>query len=91
MVFNPFATKASYPSKEDPSIRRSYLSPQQLIDTPSNGHLSTVADVLPFVAQKYGDKVGVYTRSVKRVVEEKKKVPKKGGEDGEMEEKVWKL
>lgn len=90
MVFNLF-TKASYPSKEDASIRRSYLSPKRLLDAPAEGELETVADVLPFCARKYGDKVGVYTRSVKRVVEEKKKVPKKGGEEGEMEEKVWKL
>lgn len=38
----------------------------------------------------YGDKVAAYTRRVVNVVEEKKTVPKKGGAEGETEEKVWK-
>jgi hypothetical protein len=41
-------------------------------------------------ARMYGDKVAAYTRRVVNVVEETKKVPKKGGEEGEMEDKVWK-
>jgi hypothetical protein len=38
----------------------------------------------------YGDRVAAYTRRVVNVVEEKKQVQKKGGEPGEMEDKVWK-
>jgi hypothetical protein len=38
----------------------------------------------------YGDKTACMTRSVVNVVEEKKQVAKKGGREGEMEEKVWK-
>lgn len=40
-------TKASYPLKEDPSIRRSYLS-KELITGPPKGDIKTVADVLPY-------------------------------------------
>lgn len=38
----------------------------------------------------YGDRVAAWTRRVVNVVEETKKVPKKGGAEGEMEDKVWK-
>jgi hypothetical protein len=41
--------------------------------------------------KKYGNKVACYNRRVLKIVEEKKTVPKKGGAEGETEEKLWKL
>lgn len=39
------AKKASVPSPEDPSVRRSYLSPDKLVDRPEGyGNISTVYD-----------------------------------------------
>jgi hypothetical protein len=35
--------------------------------------------------------VACYNRHVVKIVEEKKTVPKKGGAEGETEEKLWKL
>jgi hypothetical protein len=43
-----------------------------------------------FQARSYGDRTAALTRSIVDVVEEKKQVPKKGGQEGETEEKVWK-
>jgi hypothetical protein len=44
---NLFGKKASVPQKEDPKIRRSYLS-KELVTSPADG-IDTVADVLPWM------------------------------------------
>ena len=105
------------PQKEDPNIRRSYLS-KELVTSPADG-VETVADVLPWMVcsfdfstinrlpwvlwindaivitllqvKKYGNKVACYNRKIVKIVEEKKTIPKKGGAEGETEEKLWKL
>lgn len=41
--------------------------------------------------KKYGNKVACYNRKIVKVVEERKTIPKKGGAEGETEEKLWKL
>jgi hypothetical protein len=54
-----FGKKASYPLKEDPSTRRSYLS-KELVTQPAEG-VETVGDVLPYCVS--GDAVSVRRES----------------------------
>ena len=47
-----FSKKASIPTRDDPSIRRSYLS-KELVTSPADG-VETVADVLPWMVRATG-------------------------------------
>jgi hypothetical protein len=40
--------QASIPTKEDPSIRRSHLSPDKLLTSPEPGKVEVVADLIEF-------------------------------------------
>lgn len=40
--------QVSIPTKEDPSIRRSYLSPDKLLTSPEPGQVEVVADLIEY-------------------------------------------
>ncbi|WWD17947.1 hypothetical protein CI109_102392 [Kwoniella shandongensis] len=80
--------KASVQLDSDPSIRRSYLSPDKLVTRPAGDEVMIVGDFFSYCAKKYGDRTACYYRDIVDVVDEKKAVKKADG-SGE-EEKVWK-
>ncbi|WVW82219.1 hypothetical protein I302_104225 [Kwoniella bestiolae CBS 10118] len=79
---------ASVPLKADPSVRRSHLSPNELVTRPAGDEVTVVGDFFPYCAKKYGDQIACYYRDVVDVVEETKMVPRSDG-SGE-EKKIWK-
>ncbi|KAK6905634.1 hypothetical protein I203_106464 [Kwoniella mangroviensis CBS 8507] len=82
------AKPASIPLPADPSIRRSHLSPNELVTRPAGDEVTVVGDFFSYSAERYGDKVACYYRDVVDVVEETKIVPKSDGPRDE--KKSWK-
>ncbi|RSH92243.1 long-chain fatty acid-CoA ligase [Saitozyma podzolica] len=78
---------ANVPLPSDPTIRRSFLSPDELLTRPAGDEVLVVGDIFPYCARRYGDKVACSYRDVVDVVEERKVVK---DSDGMEEEKVWK-
>nr|XP_018267113.1 uncharacterized protein I303_01096 [Kwoniella dejecticola CBS 10117]OBR89271.1 hypothetical protein I303_01096 [Kwoniella dejecticola CBS 10117] len=82
------AKSASVTLPSDPSIRRSYLSPDVLVTRPAGDEVTVVGDFFSYCARKYGDQIACYYRDVVDIVEEIKMV---GTSDGTgQEKKVWK-
>ncbi|KAK4684196.1 hypothetical protein P7C73_g6002, partial [Tremellales sp. Uapishka_1] len=79
--------KASVPFPSDPSIHRSYLSPNELVTRPEGDAVTVVGDLFSFTAKKYGNRTAALYRDIEGVVEEKKLVT---GSDGSEVEKTWK-
>ncbi|WWC86170.1 uncharacterized protein L201_001043 [Kwoniella dendrophila CBS 6074] len=79
---------ASIPLESDPSIRRSYLSPNELVTRPAGDYITVVGDFFSYSAKNYGNDIAAYYRDVIDIVEETKMVPKSDG-PGE-DKKVWK-
>ncbi|WWC66432.1 uncharacterized protein I206_100334 [Kwoniella pini CBS 10737] len=82
------AKTASIPLESDPSIRRSYLSPNELVTRPAGDEVTVVGDFFAYCARKYGDQIACYYRDIVDVVEETKVVPKSDGTGDE--KKIWK-
>ncbi|ORY30337.1 hypothetical protein BCR39DRAFT_148581 [Naematelia encephala] len=80
--------QACVPLPSDPSVRRCYLSPNELVTRPFGDEVQTVGDIFSFIAKRYGGKEACAYREIMDIVEEKKLVQKSDG-SGE-EEKVWK-
>src|SRR6266511_2078598 len=71
-------------------IRRSYLSPDKLIERPKKG-IKTLYDILKYVIRKHGaTKNAMGYRKIVQIVEEEKEVTKIIGGVEKKEMKVWK-
>ena len=79
---------ASIALRSDPSVRRSHISPDELVAYPAGDDIRVVSDIFAYTAKKYGDKVACSYRDIINVVEEVKNAPKGDGSGDET--KAWK-
>ncbi|CAJ0865938.1 17117_t:CDS:2 [Entrophospora sp. SA101] len=71
-------------------IRRSYLSPDELLSTPKKG-IKTLYDIVQHGVKKYGsNKNAIGYRKVVKIVEEEKEITKIVGDVETKEKKTWK-
>ncbi len=70
-------------------IRRSILSPNELLKTPVEG-IETLYDVLQYSAKTYGTKNALGTRKIDKIIEEEKEVTKIVNGQETKEKKKWK-
>ncbi|CAG8775594.1 8117_t:CDS:2, partial [Racocetra fulgida] len=71
-------------------IRRSLISPKQLIDSPSES-IKTLYDVMQYGINTYGSsKSAMAYRKIEKIIEEEKEVTKIVGGEETKEKKIWK-
>jgi long-chain acyl-CoA synthetase len=73
----------------DEGIRRSIISPHELISTPDKD-VKTLYDVLQYSAKTYGPKNAMGTRKIEKIIEEEKEVTKIVNGEEIKEMKKWK-
>ncbi|CAG8596609.1 681_t:CDS:2 [Acaulospora morrowiae] len=75
--------------KGETRVRRSVLSPNELLTTPADG-VTTLYEVLQYSVKTFGDKRCMGYRTIEKVVEEEKEVTKIVNGQEHKEKKIWK-
>ena len=74
---------------EDEGIRRSIISPNELLSSPVEG-VKTLYDVLQYSARTYGARNAMGVRKIENIIEEEKEVTKVVNGEETKEIKKWK-